>query len=1336
MAALFRLHGQTFQRIETIAGFKSLEENNGVAIADYDQDGDLDLFVVAKAKDQEGIEKSHSRLFSNNNDGTFSDVTNSSGLVDLFLESENSELYSGLTGYKYGAFFGDYDNDGFPDLFLTNNSKIQLFHNESNGQFREVTEEAGFQKHNTCLNSGAMWFDYNNDGLLDIYLTIWGSYCANNRLYKNNGDGTFSDVSDILKGATNKYSYQGLPFDFNRDGWLDLYVANDYNWQTNDLFINESGNSFIEQSNVYGLSHSRDDMGMAIGDYNNDGFFDFFITTINDNVLLTNKGNNTFEDFAPQYNLVETGWSWDVSFSDFDLDRDEDLFVVNGFKSTPVKNFYFKNLFANDGDGFIDSSEKSGLGEMTISVGAGIFDYDNDGDLDIVVTNNDRPSYFYENTTTDFVEPSDNLHWFKVKLQGTVSNRDAIGTTVSIKTASGSLYRYYTGKGFLSQNLRPVHFGLGADTEVLELKISWPSGIIEIYDNLPVDTTILVKEGNRYEILNIEPSIKIYGCTDPDSCNYNPYAITDSGYCGFMETGTISGKHNAVQNDTELYTYPLTEGYQINWQVSGGELVEGGDGSVIKVKWGTGDAGVISLIVFNGQCYSNEVELTVNLTDYGANDVVDESDLSVARLWNEALLDAIRRDYARPTVHARNLFHCSVAMYDAWAIFDDKAETYLIGKEVHGFKSEFEGFTPSLDENEFELRKKAISYAAYRILSHRFKQSPNASVTQEIFDLVMDKFGYHKTNESLDFSTGDGAALGNYIAQTVIDFGLTDGSNETNQYANKHYSPENPSLDLLNPGDISNIDPNKWQPLSFDSFVDQSGHVIDGRTPAFLGPEWGNVLPFAMDDSNKTVYERDGHSYSVYYDPGLPPNLNITENTEDCENYKWSFALVTRWAAHLDPNDGVLWDISPKTIGNISPEQWPHNFTNYKNFYNEVEGGDIGAGHDINPYTGQPYVAQMVPRGDYTRVLAEFWADGPDSETPPGHWFTVLNHVSDNKLFEKRFSGQGNILQELEWDVKAYFVLGGAVHDAAVAAWGIKGWYDYIRPISAIRYMANRGQSSDPSLPNYDIGGIPVKPGFIEVIKANDPLAGENMEHVGEIKLYTWKGHDFIDDPNIDQAGVGWILAKDWWPYQRPNFVTPPFAGFISGHSTFSRAGAEVMTLLTGDAYFPGGYGEFIAHKNEFLVFEEGPSVDVKLQWATYRDASDQCSLSRIWGGIHPPIDDIPGRIIGEAIGKKAFEFGVKYFEGLEEPVLVSVDELRVYPNPVAKVSGVINIIGTGEKDAISLYDLNGRALHVRSSEYNEDSRVTKLSLPNTMLTGMYVLKVNNRSVKVVVTSK
>jgi hypothetical protein len=382
-----------------------------------------------------------------------------------------------------------------------------------------------------------------------------------------------------------------------------------------------------------------------------------------------------------------------------------------------------------------------------------------------------------------------------------------------------------------------------------------------------------------------------------------------------------------------------------------------------------------------------------------------------------------------------------------------------------------------------------------------------------------------------------------------------------------------------------------------------------------------------------------------------------TTGVINSEDYIWNFMTALIWSSHLDPTDGVMWDISPTSIGNR--DELPESIADYPEFYNQMEGGTTSPGHAINPATGQPYAPNMVPRADYARVLAEFWADGPDSETPPGHWFTILNYVSDHEAFEKKFMGEGPVLDDLEWDVKSYFMLGGAMHDAAVSTWGIKGWYDYLRPISAIRAMASRGQSSDPGGESYHPAGVPLVPGYVEVIAEGDPLAGNNDEHLGEIKIKAWRGHNAINNVDVDEAGVGWILASTWEPYQRPSFVTPPFAGYILGHSTFSRAAAEVLTALTGDEYFPGGMGVFVAEQDEFLVFEDGPSVDVELQWATYQDAADESGLSRIWGGIHPPCDDIPGRQNGIVIGQDAFAKAVTYFNGCQ-PIQPPAGNLQV----------------------------------------------------------------------------
>jgi hypothetical protein len=636
---------------------------------------------------------------------------------------------------------------------------------------------------------------------------------------------------------------------------------------------------------------------------------------------------------------------------------------------------------------------------------------------------------------------------------------------------------------------------------------------------------------------------------------------------------------------------------------------------------------ILSCLVPSHQINMNRLKLTVAVVFIfpvlgctGGADVsqtTDERDPSVARLWNEVLLEAIRNDFARPTVHARNLFHISAAMYDAWAVFDVTAGTFLLDKQVGGYGCPLDYVAYNRDF--VAAREEAISFAAYRLITHRFALAPGFAAIQGDADALMLTLGYDATDTSTATRGGSAAAMGNYIASCYIGFGLQDGANETNDYANVSYSPVNPPVEPESPGNPDIVDLDRWQQISLTLFIDQAGNPVS-TIPEFLSPEWGQVEPFALSTNDLSVFQRGGFDYYVYHDPGLPP---LSAGTL-ADEYKWGFALVSAWSAHLDPADGVMVDISPASLGNI--QSLPTDIADYRNFYDFLNGGDASTGHTSNPVTGAPYAPQIVPRGDYTRVLAEFWADGPDSETPPGHWFVILNSVQDHPMFQRRMEGTGEELGPLEWDVKAYFALGGAMHDSAIAAWGIKGWYDYLRPLSAIRAMADRGQSSDPLLPSYSVDGLPLVPGLIELLAPGDPLAGANGENVDKIKLYAWRGPDFINNPQTDQAGVGWILAENWWPYQRPTFVTPPFAGYVSGHS--------------------GGMSSFEIQANNFLVFEQGPSVDMTLQWATYRDASDQTSLSRLWGGIHPPADDIPGRIIGEQIGLDAFSFAREYFSG------------------------------------------------------------------------------------------
>ena len=459
------------------------------------------------------------------------------------------------------------------------------------------------------------------------------------------------------------------------------------------------------------------------------------------------------------------------------------------------------------------------------------------------------------------------------------------------------------------------------------------------------------------------------------------------------------------------------------------------------------------------------------------------------------------------------------------------------------------------------------------------------------------------------------AALGNRIAAVIIETTAADGAHEDERYRDSAYTPANEPLVVAEPG-TTMADPNRWQPLSLDKQVAQNGLPIPGGLQTFIGPHWGHVTGFALAPSD----------HGTPIDPGPPPRLG--DPASDAA-FKDAALAVIRASGQLDAEAGETIDISPGRIGN------------------NTLGRDDGTGHARNPATGEPYEPNVVLRADFARVLAEYWADGPKSETPPGHWNAIANEVADTPGFEFRIGGEGESVDRMEWEIKLYFTMNGAVHDAAVAAWGLKGWYDSTRPISMIRYMGGRGQSSDPAAPSYDPQGLPLEPGVVEVItEASSAPGGRHAEladHVGEIAIRAWRG--FPHDPAVETSGVGWIRAVDWVPYQRNTFVTPAFAGYVSGHSTFSRAAAEVLTSFTGTPFFPGGLAEWTVPKGE-LLHEEGPTADTTLQWATYYDAADQAGISRIFMGIHIPADDVAGREIGSACGRDAWELAQRYFDG------------------------------------------------------------------------------------------
>ena len=540
---------------------------------------------------------------------------------------------------------------------------------------------------------------------------------------------------------------------------------------------------------------------------------------------------------------------------------------------------------------------------------------------------------------------------------------------------------------------------------------------------------------------------------------------------------------------------------------------------------------------------------------------------SIAREWNEAALDAVRRDYPAPTIHARNLYHLSAVMWDTWTAFETDGTGVFFTERLSPASLNAE----SGDTDAF--RHATLSYAAHTFLSRRYAGSPGALESLAQFDAVMERHCYDIDAPVDEPDTP--AAIGRRIAGVVIDASIADGSLEPLGYKGP-YEVINEPLLFEEPG-TQLVDVNRWQPLEFTSAAPQFDLDIDGGVQTYTTPQWGAVTPFAL------TAPADG---ALPLDPGPPPLLGMSD--ADDQQFRDGVVEVLRAASEL---------------------------------------------------------------GDWERSIAEFWADGPNSETPPGHWNTLANEVGDG-LAERRFAGVGPELDRLEWDIQTYVVLNGALHDAAIASWGVKEFYDYGRPISMIRHMGAQGQSSDPSAPSFSDAGLPLVEGLIELVTdesaAADGPHAHLADHIGEVAVRTWIGPTVMSRPATDTAetgasDIGWILAIEWLPYQQADFVTPSFPGYVSGHSTFSAAAAEIMTLVTASERFPEGTGEWTVPAGS-LKFDEGPSTDVTLQWTTFHDAADEAGLSRIYGGIHVPADDVPGRELGIAVAQQAWARAAELF--------------------------------------------------------------------------------------------
>jgi hypothetical protein len=498
----------------------------GVAVIDYDGDGLLDVFFV-NGTTLEGFPAGKAptnHLFRNRGHLAFEDVTDRAGLT--------------ASGWGQGACVGDYDNDGHDDLVVTYYGQNRLYHNAGKGRFTDVTRKAGLAQSRTRWNTGCAFLDYDRDGRLDLFAANYidldlasaptprsglcrfkglpvacgppGLTGGRNLLYRNRGDGTFEDVSDRsgISKASGTYGLGVSTFDFDNDGWTDLYVANDSN--PSALYRNNHDGTFTDVAVRSGCAYSQDGkpqagMGVAIGDYDRNGTMDVFKTNFagDTSTLYSNTGNGLCEDrtFSAGIGLNTRWLGWGTAFVDLDNDGWLDLFLTNGHVYPEVRQIATeagyeqrKVVYRNDGKGrFTDVSERLGPPVTTPKAGRGTAfgDFDNDGQIDVAIANvNDRPDLF--RLTGD---PSH--HWVTLTLVGTSSNRNAIGARVRALTGDAQQWQEVRGGGsYLSQNDFRVHFGLGSAARVDRVDVRWPNGLEERWDNLDADTIHTLKEGS------------------------------------------------------------------------------------------------------------------------------------------------------------------------------------------------------------------------------------------------------------------------------------------------------------------------------------------------------------------------------------------------------------------------------------------------------------------------------------------------------------------------------------------------------------------------------------------------------------------------------------------------------------------------------------------------------------------------------------------------------------------------------------------------------------------------------------------------------------------------
>ncbi len=496
----------------------------GAAFFDFDNDGWIDILVLSGSRTGDPPAAASNRLYKNNRDGTFTDVTRRSGLF--------------RTGYAYGVTIGDYDNDGFEDLFITYWGQNVLYHNNGDGTFTDVTEKSGLLQPTQRFGSGCCFVDYDRDGRLDLFVSNYVTFdekivprptdtgacnylgvpvnCGprglpygHHSLYRNNGDGTFSDVTAAsgIGKVEGGFGLTAVAADFDNDGWPDIYVACDSTPSL--LFRNNHDGTFTEEAMERGVALSDDGMeqagmGLGIGDYNLDGSLDIVKMHFREDtpVLYMNDSKGNFRDMTLKAGLgVETRYvSWGTGIVDLDNDGNPDIFWVTGniypevekkFPHIPLKTP--RIVFRNLGNGQFEQLMGPlgpGIDSPHASRGCAFGDFDNDGDLDILIINQNEPPSLLRN------DLAGNNHWLKIQLRGVKSNRSAIGARVTVRyNGKVQVQEVLSQSSYLSVNDNRLHFGLGP-AATADIEIRWPLGLVEKLPAVQADQLIVVTEGS------------------------------------------------------------------------------------------------------------------------------------------------------------------------------------------------------------------------------------------------------------------------------------------------------------------------------------------------------------------------------------------------------------------------------------------------------------------------------------------------------------------------------------------------------------------------------------------------------------------------------------------------------------------------------------------------------------------------------------------------------------------------------------------------------------------------------------------------------------------------